>query len=218
MEKTDRRYSLITGIEWFFPDYVDDSAINLTITHLNSSPGILASRGLRASGDAGCFGPAGAIGLVAIVRFPGAGDPLNTPWETGSRAGFLKISWVRQDADHSGANSASRPARSPRHPPTSPDAPMFGSGSGRIRSVARNSQRGVVLPGGDSWVAGYMTIFQRSSASVGFQEGIQPGTPPQLLKGTRAPLDPAPPARPIDPRLASRQRRSPPAPATGPEG
>ena len=47
------------------------SATRSRLRHTN--PEFQASRRLRASGDAGRFGPAGTIGCVAIVRFAGAG-------------------------------------------------------------------------------------------------------------------------------------------------
>jgi len=44
-------------------------------------------------------------------------------------------------------------------------------------SVAPNFQRGVVLPGGESWVAAEMMIYQLLPDADGFQEGIQVGMP-----------------------------------------
>ncbi len=148
-----------------------------------------ANRWLRASGDAGRFGPAGAIGSVTNGWFPGAGEPFDAPEETGSRAGFLKISWVGQDAD--GSRAASAAPTGPK-PPTSPAAPMFESRCGRVQRLARSSRRGVGLPGDGAWVAGSRTIVQHPSASVELLERIQFRMPLNLFHGHQSSTGPCP--------------------------
>jgi len=83
--------------------------------------------------------------------------------------------------------------------------------SGEGGSVAPNLQRGVVLPGGESWVAGQMMIYQLLSGAVGFQ-GWHSGWDALVA----SPVAPKLPwtwvfaATLIDPRLAGRRRHCPP--------
>ena len=128
------------------------------------------------------------------------------PGDTGRPAGLLGTSRVGEDADRSGAISAPRPARITRHPPLRQIASSLG---GALRTKL---QRGAVLSDGESWGAGRVMVFQHPSASFGFQDGIQVRMPSYQVQWHQSSLEPAP-ARPIDPRLASRQRRAPPAPA-----
>ena len=90
---------------------------------------------------------------------------------------------------------------------------------GRIQRSARSCQRGAVLSDGESWGAGRGMVFQHPSASAGFPEGIEfDGPLVSSPVAPKLPQEPRPSPRPIDPRLASRQRRARPAPTAKPSG
>ena len=135
----------------------------------NTKPGFQAGRRLRASGDAGCFGPAGSIGCVAIARFPGAGA-----------SQYRLVTWVDLQVSsrlQGLARMLIGPGRFPR--PGRPESPGIPRCTrlrvrwGRVQRFSLSCQRGVVLSAGEPWSAGRVMVFQHPSASVGFQEGIQ---------------------------------------------
>ena len=135
----------------------------------NTRPGFQASRRLRASGDAGYFGPAGPIRCDAIPRFPGAGD---SEYRLVTRVGPPVSSRLQGLAKMLiGPGRFPRPGRP--EPPDIPRCSRLRVRWWRVQQFARNCQRGVVLSGGESWGADRAMVFQHPSASVGFQEGIQ---------------------------------------------
>src|SRR6056297_2187520 len=82
----------------------------------NTRPEFQASRRLRASGDVECFGPAGPVGCVAIVRVPGAGASQWLLMTSVDLRGFSRL--------HGSARMPIGPGRFPRPDrPQSPDIP-----------------------------------------------------------------------------------------------
>ena len=169
----------------------------------NTRPGFQAGRRLRASGDAGCFGPAGSIGCVAIARFPGAGA-----------SEYHLVTWVDLPVSsrlQKLARMLIGPGRFPR--PGRPEAPDIPRCSrlrvrwGRVQRFARSCQRGVVLSGGESWGAGRAMVFQHPSASVGFQEGSQVRMPSYSVQWHQGSPEPGP-SRKAD-RSTTRQQATP---------
>ena len=147
----------------------------------NTSLGFQASRRLRASGDAGWFGPAGTIECVAIPRFSGAGA---NECRLVKRVDVRVSSRLYGSAKRLiGLGRIPRPGR-----PESPDIPRCARLRVRRGHLARSCQRGVVLSGGESWSAGRVMVFQHPSASAGLREGIQVDGP--LLSSPVAPALP----------------------------
>ena len=103
-----------------------------------------------------------------------------------------------------------RPARSTRHPPMR-SCSSLAAGESRTLHKTVSGEWCCLLASRGSRDHG--TIFQHPSASIWTSKAIRLGCPRIKSSGTQAPLNPVDPARPIDPRLASRQRRSPPAPS-----
>ena len=175
-------------------------------------PGFQANRRLRASGDAGCFGPAGTIEYVAIARFPGAGA---TEWLLAIRVDLRVCSGLRGLA-----RMLIGPERFPRPDrPESPDIPRCGSLRvrwGRVQRFARGCQRGVVMSGGESWGADRAMVFQHPSASVGFQEGSQVRMPAYQVQWHQSSLEPGP-SRKAD-RYTARQQATPRPACPGTQG
>ena len=168
-----------------------------------TSPGFRASRGLRASGDGGCFGPAGTIGCVAIIRFSGAGA---REYRLVTRVSVRVSSRL-----HGLAKRLIGPWRFPRpgrpEPPDIPRCSRLRVRWGRIQRSAQSCQRGAALSDGESWSAGQAMVFQHPSASAGFPEGIQFDGP--LVSSPVAPeLPESGPSRKAD-RSAARQQATP---------
>ena len=121
----------------------------------------------------GWFGPAGPIGRVAIVWFPGAGaSECRLVTRIDVQVSSKLHALVRRLI---GAGRFPRPGR-----PKPPDIPRCGRLRVRWRRVqcsARSYQRGVVLSAGEPWSAGQAMVFQHPSASAGFREGSQVDRP-----------------------------------------
>ena len=139
----------------------------------NTRPGFQASRRLRASGQAGCFDPAGTIECVAIPRFSGVcASECLLMTRVDVRGSSRLYGWARMLI---GSWRFPRPGRP--EPPEIPRCGRLRVRWGRIQRFARSCQRGVVLSAGESRGAGRAMVFQHPSASAGFPEGIQVGVP-----------------------------------------
>ena len=108
-----------------------------------------------------------------------------------------------------------RSARSTRHPPMR-----------QCSSLATGESRALHKTFSGEWCClmvscgsrDHRTIFQYPSASIWLSKAIRLACPRIWSSGTQAPLNPVILSRPIDPRLASRQRHSPPAPSASRSG
>ncbi len=98
----------------------------------------------------------------------------------GSHAGFLTISWAGQDADHSGANSAPQPARSPRHPPLHQCSSLAVGEAGTLHETLSGEWCCLVVRRGSRE---QMAIPQHPSASAELLERIQLRMPLKLFHG-----------------------------------
>ncbi len=136
----------------------------------NTSPGFQASRRLRASGDAGWFGPAGEIGLAATVRFSGSWLQSISTGETDGSVGFLKTSWFGKEADGSRATSAPRPARITLHPPLRQCSSLAAGESRALHGTVNGAWRCLMASRGSR---DHATIFQHPSASIQISKAIR---------------------------------------------
>jgi hypothetical protein len=185
------------------------SGVVLLEANNGDAQGFGGCRWLLASGDAGRFGPAGANGIAEWSNSRELSTHEIPSGQTDNVTGFLKIQSSRMDAVGSGAASAPRPTQSTRHPPMQQiegffkpalrNKPSAGSGVACWRAVGRGR---------------WHQPLSIHPHPFSIQKSGQAQVSRWYFNGNKAPGSLLHRPSRLDPRLASRRHRSPPAAET----